>query len=225
MCRRIEDFLSEGQPEVAVIFAGNCDAERAIDPAEIERNITYAVSWLKEHGVRKIVLMTPGLLNLPKIPAYMPLVSDWSASISGVRAAFRHVADRHGALLVDLAAHLSDRLARGEDPDFSRVPYRQSQSWHAFVEDGHYNAYGHRLIAEAFLEATAHWRPPRERRRVRGRLAWRLSRVARKTASDRQDAATRTPRGGAQAGAAAVEPLRWHAEQPVRQHAEATCRR
>jgi lysophospholipase L1-like esterase len=158
MRRRVEQFLSHGQPEIAVLFAGNVDAENGIDPAETERNITFIVEWLREHGVSKIVLVGPGLLNLPQVPGYMPQVTDWSSSIATVQAMLRDIAVRYDAVFVDLAQFLRDRIARGEDPDFSRVPYRQSRSWHAVVSDGHFNAYGQRLIAEAFLTGTAHWR-------------------------------------------------------------------
>jgi lysophospholipase L1-like esterase len=158
MCWRVEEFLSEGPPEIAVLFAGSVDAERGVDPAETERNVTFIVEWLREHGVRKIVLVGPGMLNLPQVPDYMPQVTDWFSSIASVRAMFRDVAVQYDVVFVDLAQFLLDRIARGEDPDFSRVPFRQSRSWHAAVGDGHFNAYGQRLIAEAFLTGTAHWR-------------------------------------------------------------------
>jgi lysophospholipase L1-like esterase len=158
MRRRIEQFLSEGQPEIAVLFAGNVDAEVGIDPDETETNVRFIVEWLREHGVEKIVLIGPGMINLPRLPEYMPQVTDWFSSIAGVRAMLRDVAAEHDVVFVDLALSLRDRIARGDDPDFSRVPYRQSRSWHAVVGDGHFNAYGQRLIAEAFLAGTAHWR-------------------------------------------------------------------
>jgi lysophospholipase L1-like esterase len=161
MCRRIPEYLSEGQPEIAVLFAGSVDAELFVDPAEVERNLTFIVKWLGEHGVAKIALVGPGTVNLPQVPAYLPPAADYFASIDTVREVFRAVAAQHEVVFVDLAQFLRDRIARGLDPDFSHVRYRQSRSWHAVPNDGHFNAYGQRLIAEAFLAATADWRPAR----------------------------------------------------------------
>jgi hypothetical protein len=67
----------------------------------------------------------------------------------------REVAEGYEVTFVDLASFLRGRLDRGEDPDFTRVPYRRSRSWHVKDGDPHFNAYGQRLIAEAFLAATA----------------------------------------------------------------------
>jgi hypothetical protein len=60
------------------------------------------------------------------------------------------------------------------DPDFARVPYRQSRSWHVDDGDPHFNAYGQRLIAEAFLAAIADWRPcdSAQGSRARPAAAW-----------------------------------------------------
>lgn len=179
MCRRVEQFFSAGQPDVAVLFAGSVDAERGVDPAETERNVTFIVEWLREHGVRKIALIGPGMLNLPRIPDYMTQVTDWFSAIDPVRAKYRQIAVERDVVFVDLAEFLRDRVARGVDPDFSRVRYRQSRSWHAVASDGHMNAYGQRLVAEAFITATTHWRPAKSRRRSRdlmGRWAPRLLR-------------------------------------------------
>jgi lysophospholipase L1-like esterase len=181
MAKRVEQFLSEGQPDVAVLFAGNVDAELGIDHSETERNVTYIMDWLRERAVNKIVLMGPGMLNLPKAPDYMRPDTDWAALTEPVRATFRKIAIEHDAAFVDVAQFLLDRIARGEDPDFSRVPYRQWRSWHKVVGDGHLNAYGNRLVAEAFLTATVDWRPAPARSRLLrlvGRLRWRACREA-----------------------------------------------
>ena len=172
MCQRVEEFFGQGHPDIAVLFAGNVDAEYGIDPADTERNVRFIVSWLQKQGVRKIVLVGPGILNLPYVPEYMPGVTDWSASIAVVRLKLREIATEHDVVFVDLAQFLGDRIARGDDPDFSRVPYRQSRSWHAVIGDGHFNAYGQRLVAEAFLAATEHWRPESHVSR-RSLLGWR----------------------------------------------------
>jgi lysophospholipase L1-like esterase len=176
MARRVEQFLSEGQPDVAVLFAGNVDVEQGIDPRETQRNVTYIMDWLRDRGVQKIVLMGPGMLNLPEVPAYMPAGTDWVSLTEPVRAMFRDIAIEHDAVFVDVAQFLLDRIACGQDPDFSRVPYQQWRSWHKVVGDGHLNAYGNRLVAEAFLTATADWRPaPRSSRSLRliRRRRWR----------------------------------------------------
>jgi lysophospholipase L1-like esterase len=164
MCQGIDEFLSEGQPEIAVLFAGNCDVELGVDPSDTERNVIFIVNWLRAHGVRKIALIGPGMLNLEEVPAWLAHIPDWTAAADRVRAVLRDVAAQNDAVFVDLAQFLRDRIARGEDPDFSRVPYRQSRSWHASATDGHFNAYGNRLVAEALLSATADWRPSRTRR-------------------------------------------------------------
>ena len=57
MRRRIEQTLSEGQPEIVVVFGGANDARRRVDPAETEHNVTFMVEWLLDHGVRRIVLI------------------------------------------------------------------------------------------------------------------------------------------------------------------------
>jgi lysophospholipase L1-like esterase len=184
MCLRVEQFLSEGQPDVAVLFAGNVDAEQGVDPAETERNVTFIMDWLRDRGIEKIALMGPGMLNLPKIPDYMPLDTDWLSSIEGVRATLREIAVQHDAVFVDVAQFFLDRIARGDDPDFSREPYRHRRSWHKVVGDGHLNAYGNRLVAESFLAATAHWRLAPVRRRSRShtwRRRWRPSRQVSET--------------------------------------------
>lgn len=171
MCRRVEEFLCRGTPEIAAVFAGSVDAEDGVDPADFERNVTFIVKWLRERGVHRIVLVGPGIQNLPYVPEYMPQITDWSSSIAAYRLTLRDIATEHAIVFVDLAQFLRDRIASGADPDFSRVPYRQSRSWHAVIGDGHFNPYGQRLIAEAFLVATAHWRPDARTSR-RPRLAW-----------------------------------------------------
>lgn len=193
MCRRVDEFLCQGHPDIAALFAGSVDAEHGVDPADIKRNVTFIVEWLREQGVHKIVLVGPGLHNLPYVPEYMPQVRDWSSSIAAVRLMLREIATEQNIVFVDLAEFLRDRIACGEDPDFSRMPYRQSRSWHAVVGDGHFNAYGQRLVAEAFLGATAHWRPDTRAGR-RSLLEWRLGRN-----SEPPTEAQRTPRAQAPA--------------------------
>lgn len=158
MCERIDTFLSAGQPDIAVLAAGNVDAEQGIASAETERNVRFILDWLEEHGVSKIALVGPGMVNLPKLPDYMSQLKDWRSAIDDVRAILRDIAVEHDAVFVDLAQFLCDRIADGKDPDFSLVPYRPSRSWHPVAGDAHLNAYGHRLVAEAFLTATSHWR-------------------------------------------------------------------
>jgi lysophospholipase L1-like esterase len=153
MRRRIEQTLCRGQPDVAVLFGGANDAFFGVDPAETEQNVTFIVDWLRDHGTRRIVLMTPGLLNFEQ-------EADSADAIEQVRAVLRDVAQRRGVLFVDLVGFFRDRIEGDHDPDFSRVPYRRSRSWHVSDGDPHYNAYGQRLVAEAFLMATADWRRP-----------------------------------------------------------------
>jgi lysophospholipase L1-like esterase len=153
MRRRIEDAVSQGQPEIAVLYGGANDAFFGVDPAETEQNVTFIVDWLRDHGARHVVLMTPGLLNFEQ-------KADSAPEIERVRALLGDVAQRRGVTFVDLVGFFRDRIEGGHDPDFSRVPYRRSRSWHVSDGDPHYNAYGQRLVAEAFLMATAHWRRP-----------------------------------------------------------------
>lgn len=154
MRARIEETLSFGQPEFAVLFGGANDAFYGVDTAETERNVTHIVNWLRDHGIRNIVLMSPGLLNWEQKAASAP-------AIEGVCAVLRQVADQGGVMFVDLLGFLRGRIERGEDPDFARVPFRQSRSWHVQPDDPHFNAYGQRLVADAFLAATARWRQTR----------------------------------------------------------------
>lgn len=171
MCRRIEQMLSEGQPEVAVLFGGANDAFQGIEMVQTERNAAFIVRWLAHRGVGKIAVIGPGLLNWGQDAAA------WQAPLDELRAVLAGVAEGHGAVFVDLAGFLRERLQRGEDPDFMRVPYRQSRSWHVKDGDPHFNAYGQRLTAEAFLAATAQWRCAAERadRRLRTGRAQRAA--------------------------------------------------
>lgn len=148
---RIDQTLCEGQPEIVAVFGGVNDAQRRVDPAETQRDVVFIVEWLHDHGVRKVVLIGPALVNWQPTP-------DWAPAADEVQRVLREVAERYGAVCVDLAQFLRARIQRGEDPDFSRVRYRQSRSWHVEAGDPHLNAYGQRLVAEAFLAATADWR-------------------------------------------------------------------
>jgi len=159
MRRRIEQTLEEGQPDIAVLFGGANDAVRGVDPAETEQNVTFMVRWWRDRGVRKIALIGPGLLNWERIP-------DWASAADELREVLSVVAERHDVIFVDLATFLRHRIDRGEDPDFARVPYRQARSWHVQEGDPHFNAYGQRLVAQAFLAATIDWRPPPRSARV-----------------------------------------------------------
>lgn len=154
MRQRIEQTLRHGRPEIAVLFGGANDAFYGVDPAETEQNVTFIVDWLRDHGIPHIVLITPGLLNWER-------EADSAPAIERVRALLSDVAQRRGAIFVDLVGFFRDRLEGGHDPDFSRLPYRRSRSWHVQDGDPHYNAYGQRLVADAFLAATADWRRPR----------------------------------------------------------------
>lgn len=151
MRHRIEQTLCEGQPEIAVLFGGANDALHRVDPAETERNVTFIIEWLRDRGIRKIVVIGPGLINWSRD------ARDWAA-LDEVRKVLADIAARYDVVFVDLAEVLRDRIDRGEDPDFGRVPYRQSRSWHVRDGDPHFNAYGQRLVAEAFLAATVEWR-------------------------------------------------------------------
>jgi lysophospholipase L1-like esterase len=159
MRRRIEQTLSEGQPEIVVVFGGANDARRGVDPAETERNVTLMAEWLRDHGIRKVVLIGPALVQWQPTP-------DRVSSEDEVRRVLGDVAARYEAVCVDLTVFLRGRIERGEDPDSSRVRYRQPRSWHVEAGDPHLNAYGQRLIAEAFLEATTGWRSSCRRRRL-----------------------------------------------------------
>jgi lysophospholipase L1-like esterase len=146
MRHRIEQTLAAGRPEIAVVFGGANDALRDIDPAETQENVAAMVEWLRARGVTNIVLIGPGLVNLERHLERPPRADE-------LRGVIKDVAERYDVLFVDLEQFLRARIDRGQDPDFSRVPYRRSQSWHASAGDPHFNAYGQRLIAEAFLAA------------------------------------------------------------------------
>ena len=152
MRQRIAQTLTEGRPEIAVLFGGSNDAFRRIDTAETEQNVTFMIEWLRDRGVREIVVIGPGLLN------WNQDASAWAGPLDEVRTSLGNVAQRCGAVFVDLAHFLSGRVKRGEDLDFARVRYRQARSWHVKDGDPHFNAYGQRLVAEAFFAATADWR-------------------------------------------------------------------
>jgi len=154
MRQRIEESVSEGRPAIVVLFGGSNDPAGHIEPAQTRENVTFMVEWLRSHGAERIVVIGPGLTNSTAGPGAA------AVSLDQVRAVLREVADRYQLVFVDLAGFLRARLDRGEDPDFTRTPYRQSRSWHVQDGDPHFNAYGQRLIAEAFLAATADWRTP-----------------------------------------------------------------
>jgi lysophospholipase L1-like esterase len=160
MRRRVAEVLSEGQPDIGVLFGGANDARFGVDPVQTERNVTFMVRWMRDHGIQRVALIGPPLVNLQSIP-------DWISAEDEVRTVLRDVAERSGAAYVDLAHFLRGRIDRGDDPDFSLVGYAQSRSWHVEDGDPHLNAYGQRLVAEAFLAATADWRRSRGRRRSR----------------------------------------------------------
>jgi lysophospholipase L1-like esterase len=151
MRRRIEQTVGEGQPEIVVLFGGANDAFRGVDPEETELNVTLMVHWLREQGVRKIVLIGPGPPNWGRD-------ANWAKGIEQVRAVLRGVAERHGAIFLDLDRFLRAWIEHSEHPNFSRLQYRRSRSWYVQDGDPHFNAYGQRLIAKAFLAATADWR-------------------------------------------------------------------
>jgi lysophospholipase L1-like esterase len=109
MRRRIEHTLNEGQPEIAVLFGGANDAVRRVDPAETEQNVAFMVEWLRDRGIRKIALIGPGFLNFAQTP-------DWVSAADEVRTVLSDVAERYGAIFVDLAMFLRHRIDRGEDP-------------------------------------------------------------------------------------------------------------
>lgn len=159
---RIAQTLSEGQPELAVLFGGSNDPARDIGSAETHENVTFMVEWLQSHHVEKIVLIGPGLRNCT------PDADGPAVPLEEVQDSLRDIAERYELVFVDLAGFLRSRLERREDPDFARMPYRQSRSWHVKNGDPHFNAYGQRLIAEAFLTATAGWRAPGEAKIVEG---------------------------------------------------------
>ena len=104
------------------------DAQRGVERAETERNVTFMVQWLQAHGIRKVVLIGPALANWRPTP-------DWTSAADEVRTVLRDLAERSGAVYVDLTLFLRRRIERGEDPDFSRVRYTQSRSWHVEDED------------------------------------------------------------------------------------------
>ena len=156
MRARIVHALSEGQPEIVVLFGGSNDPAR-IDLAQTEKNVTFMVEWLRSQGVARIVLIGPGLRN------WTPDAAALAVPMDEVHGLLRDVAERYELLFVDLVDFFRGRLERGEDPDFARTLYHQSRSWHVKDGDPHFNAYGQRLIAEAFLAATADWRSPSAR--------------------------------------------------------------
>ena len=98
-----------------MVFGGVNDAQRGVERAETERNITFMVQWLRAHGIRKVVLIGPALANWRSTP-------DWTSAADEVRTVLRDVAGRSGAVYVDLTLFLRRRIERGEGPDFSRVP-------------------------------------------------------------------------------------------------------
>jgi lysophospholipase L1-like esterase len=164
MRRRIEQTLSAGQPDIVVLFGGVNDARCGIDLADTEQNVTFMVRWLREHGVGNVVLIGPTLVNWQPPP-------EWMAAADAVGRLLSDVAEREGLQFVDLTQFFRARIARGADPDFSRVRYAQSRSWHIAAGDPHLNAYGQRLVAAAFLGATTGPVPSLGHRRL-----WRLRR-------------------------------------------------
>jgi lysophospholipase L1-like esterase len=156
MRSRVEQMLAAGRPEIAVVFGGSNDAFRGLDLGETEGNVAFILAWLRDHGVEKLIVIGPGLLNWEQPAESAP-------ALQNVGDVLARVADSHGAAFVDLAAFLRNRIDGGQDPDFARVPYRQSRSWHLADGDPHFNAYGQRLVAAALLAAIADWLPPHHR--------------------------------------------------------------
>ena len=151
MCSRVGQMLGAGPPEIAAVYGGANDALYGVDPAETERNVAFILTWLRDRGVGKLVVIGPALINWGQ-------TADSEGDLDDVRSVLQRVAARHGAVFVDLAAFMRRRIERGVDLDFARVPYRQSRSWHVADGDPHFNAYGQRLVAHAFLAAIADWR-------------------------------------------------------------------
>jgi lysophospholipase L1-like esterase len=131
MRQRMTSAVLEARPDIAVLFGGSNDPARQIDPAQTRENVTFMVEWLRSHGAARIVLFG----------AELPHGS--AAALDDVRAVLRDVADQYELVFVDLARCMPDG---------------DSNSWHVADGDPHFNAYGQRLIAEAFLAATADWR-------------------------------------------------------------------
>jgi lysophospholipase L1-like esterase len=150
MRQRIGQALSDGRPDIVVLFGGGNDALRDVDPVETERNVAFMIEWLRDHSVGQIVLIGAVQLNWRETAWWQPRVEE-------VNRILRTLAARYSVGFVDLAGFLGERIAQGRDPDFSAVPYRQSRSWHVYGGDPHFNAYGQRLIAEAFLGSRADW--------------------------------------------------------------------
>ena len=143
--------LTEGRPEIAVIFGGGNDALRNVDPTETERNVAFMIEWLRDHGVGRIALIGAVQLNWRETPP-------WQPAVDGVNTVLAGLAARNSVVFVDLAGYLAERIARGEDPTSPRGHTGSRGRWHVYGGDPHLNAYGQRLIAEAFLASTADWR-------------------------------------------------------------------
>src|SRR5947208_6194712 len=71
MRRRIAQALSEGQPEIVVVFGGANDARFGVDPVETRCNVTFMLEWMRDHGIRKAVLIGPPLVNSRSTPAWV----------------------------------------------------------------------------------------------------------------------------------------------------------
>ncbi len=123
----------------------------AIGDSHTDPSAAFTIDWLRERGVGRIALIGAIQLNWRETPPWEPAVAEVNRFLADVAA-------RYSVVFVDLAGFLAGRIDRGRDPDFSAVPYRQSRSWHVYGGDPHLNAYGQRLIAEAFLASTADWR-------------------------------------------------------------------
>ena len=149
---RVEQMAGQGRPSVAVVFGGANDAFQGVAPSVTRGHAASILSWLESRQVNRVAVVSPGLVN------WRQDARSLNEPLARVREVLREVAEQHGAVFVDLIGYLAARVERGADPDLSRSSRPPARSWHVTEGDPHFNAYGQRLVAQAFLEATAGWR-------------------------------------------------------------------
>jgi lysophospholipase L1-like esterase len=156
------------RPDLATVMGGFNDVLRpSFDPDAVSRHLESMISALTATG-------TTVLTNTFPDPAGIsPLFSRMSHRVNSLNDRIRTAAARHGALVVDFAAHGVGTDLRIWSPD--RI---------------HANPFGHALIAAAFadtlgLDGHAHWTEPLPYRpalpalrRVTNDIGWLTGNVA-----------------------------------------------
>lgn len=145
----------EQDPALVTVWLNVNDLVRAVPVAEYERDLGLLVHRLRRDGKTEVLVAgTPTLEDLPvvraclpglpqalpcRLPNRLPGAESVIAAAREYNAAIARVADREGAVLVDLRRPVGDEAGRGDN---------------LYAPDGfHPSSEGHRAVADAFGSA------------------------------------------------------------------------